>query len=161
MLIFDENTRPIIFQSHSDPTPSDYFWVFDLEMMDFTLTKIVFLEDTVGPSITLQVGNFNFDIPSFWNLLIYDPDTSQIDVISLKEACGKSFTALVYGPNTNTVTGVKVVAVDYSPCKSHVYPALNKHQMLCHPIGPDSWVMVSPADSFNKYLRDAVIGDIM
>lgn len=161
MLIFDENTTPIILENYSDPVPSDFCWVFDCEMMDFTLSKIVFFEDTVGPSITLKVGNFNFHIPAFWSVLIYDPDTSQMDIISLKESCGKSFTAVVCGPNAHSVTGVDVVAVDYNPCRSHVYPALSRHQMLCHPIGPDLWILVSPSDTFNKYLRDSVIGDLM
>jgi len=161
MLIFDENSRSIILQSNTDPLPVEYFWVLDMEQMDFMLSKIVFVEDTIGPSITLRVNNFDFDVPSFWSLLIYDTETSQLDTVSLKEACGKSFTAVVGSHARNQITGVRVTAVGYSPNKSHVCPALNKHQMLCHPISPTTWINLSPTDTFTKYIKNATIGNLI
>ena len=43
---------------------------------------------------------------------------------------------------------------------ANVGPVLNKHQMLCHPIGPNEWVTVGPSDGFNKYLKDRIAGEL-
>jgi hypothetical protein len=161
MLVFDGNSKPVIFDSIHAPTDVDYFWVLDLALMDFTLTPLATLEETISPTMVVEVGGFQFELPTNWNIVVYHRDTSQIDVVSIGETAGHQFTAFTYGPSKAKPTPSLITVVNYFPGKSCVGPLLNKHQMLCHPISADEWVMVSPNDSYNKYLKNCVVGDII
>ena len=161
MLIFDESAEPIILDSIYTPTITEYFYVLDLEMMDFTLTPLLVLEETVYPSITLKIKGFEFILPTNWNILVYAEDTHQLDVVEIGSLAGREFTAMIYGPNKSNVTPGKITVTNYTPEFKNVSPALNKSQMLCHPIGPEEWVSVSPSDTYNKYLKDKIVGDLI
>jgi hypothetical protein len=161
MLIFDSNSKPIILDSIHVPTLTDHFWVLDLTMMDFTLAPLISLEEVVCPTLILRVKGFDFALPANWNVLVYDRETSQLDVVELAETCGREFTALCYGPTKSRHTPAIVSAVDYHVEQKNVGPLLGKHQMLCHPIGPDEWINVAPSDTFNKYLKDRAVGDLI
>lgn len=161
MLIFDETNHPIIMDSIHGPTVSAHMWVLDLTMMDFTLAPIVMLEETVCPSIQLRVNGFEFILPANWNILVYDQETAQLDVVELSEAAGREFTALVYGPKAGRPTPATISVTNYFVEYKNVGPSLNKHQMLCHPIGPQEWISVSPSDTYNKYLKDNIVGDLV
>lgn len=161
MLIFDDNAQPIIIDSINGPTPTDHFWVLDFTIMDYTLTPLVMLEETICPSMQIRIKGFEFILPANWTILVYDKETSQVDVVELSETAGREFTAFVYGPNKPYPTPSNIVVTNYFIEAKNVGPTLNKHQMLCHPIGPDEWINVSPADAYNKYLKDVSIGDLI
>lgn len=161
MLIFDTNSTPIILDSVVVPTTTDHFWVLDMNIMDYTLTPLISLEEVICPSFVLRVNGFEFVVPTLWNVLIYDKETSQLDTLALKDACGKEFTALVYGPKKTHHSSGVISIVDYFVEYKNVGPLLMKHQMLCHPIGPNEWINVSPSDAFNKYLKDRSVGDLV
>ena len=164
MLIFDEHEQTIILDNIYTPTPVDYMWVLDLAIMDFTLTPLLVLEEIVCPSINLRIRGFDFWLPSNWNILIFSEETLQLDVIEISELAGREFTAFVYDvANSNKINyhpGICTV-LDYAPERSHTGPQLNKHQMLCHPIGPKEWINITPSDTYNKYLKELVIGNIL
>lgn len=161
MLIFDNNSHPIILDSIYDPVVSDHFWVLDLALMDFTMTPLNVLEEVFCPTVVLRVEGFDFTVPASWNILVYDRETAQLDSVELSEAAGREFTALVYGPNMSAPMAGNVSVVDYFIEHKNVNPALNKHQMLCHPVGPSAWVNISPTDVYAKYLKDACVGNLM
>jgi hypothetical protein len=161
MIIFDENSQPVILDNIYCPTLANYFWVLDLQMMDYTLTPLIMLEETVCSSMKLNVNGFEFILPAFWSILVFDSETSQLDLIELSDATGKDFTAFVHGPNLSHFNSGKVSITDYYVEHRNVGPALNKHQLLCHPISETEWISVSPANTFNKYLKDMTIGDIL
>lgn len=161
MLIFDEHNDTVIVESIYVPIPCESFWVLDLELMDFTLAPLDVLEEVVCPSIQLMIGGFKFVLPANWNMLVFDPDTSQLDVVEMSDLSSNEFTAFVYGPNKSSVSPLRVATIDYLPSCKNISPTLNKHQMLCHPISPDAWVVVSSSDGYNKYLKDCVVGDII
>ena len=161
MLVFDGDSKPMLLDSIHTPTSVDHIWVLDLSLLDFTLIPLQILEEVVSPAIEIQVNGFNFIVPANWNIVVYDRDTSQLDVIEISETAGREFTAFVYGPNKAKPLPVIVTAVNYYPGYANVSPALNKHQMLCHPISPDEWVVISNSDGYNKYLKNAEVGDIV
>lgn len=161
MLIFDTNSQPIILDSIYAPVVSDHFWVLDLALQDFTLTPLNVLEEIICPTVVLRVEGFDFAVPANWNVLVYDQETAQLDTIELSEAAGREFSALVYGPKKSKPQGALITVVDYFIEYKNVNPALNKHQMLCHPIGPDAWINVSPTDVYAKYLKDISVGDLV
>jgi len=161
MLIFDETNRPIILDNINGPTVSEYIWILDLMMMDFTLTPLTMLEEVTCPAMQLRIAGFEFILPAFWNILVYDQDTSQIDVVEISDTAGREFTALVYGPQSRRPIPHTIMVTNYFVQHVSVGPSLNKHQLLCHPIGPTEWVSVGPSDCFNKYLRDKIVGDLI
>ena len=161
MLIFDSNAMPVIIDNINTPILADHFWTLDLSIMDYTLASLLVLEETVCPSIMVEVKGFRFILPANWNMLIYDTETFQLDVIQISELAGRQFTAMVYGPNLTMVEGHPVKVIDYYPDYCNVGPSLGKHQMLCHPIGPREWISVSSSDTYNKYLKDRIVQDLV
>lgn len=161
MLIFDENSHAIIIDSVSVPLTTNYLWVLDLVIMDYTVIPLLMLEEIVSPTMTIEIKGFKFDLPTTWSILVYSEETTQIDVVEVKKLPGNDFTAMIYGPNNSQVQAGKIKVTNYDAEKFNHGPSLNKHQMLCHPIGPDLWVNVSPSDVYNKYLKDCTVGDII
>ena len=161
MLIFDDESHAVILDNIHTPTISDYFWVLDLEQCDFMLTPLQVLEEIRSPALMLEIKGFRFILPANWNLLVYAEETHQLDTVEVSNLAGKDFTALVYGPEKTLVTGERITVVDYSPDHTSVGPSLSKHQMLCHPINPDEWINVAPSDTYNKYLKNLAVGDLV
>lgn len=161
MLIFDKHDQPIILESIYSPTVTDCFWVLDLNLLDFKLTPLSIIEQIDAPSFIVSIEGFEFPLPASWNILVVDEDSMVLDVIELAEAAGRSFRAMIYGPNMSMVKTAEISVKQYFPSYPNVGPVLNKHQMLCHPINPGSWVCVSSGDTYNKYLKDKVVGDLI
>ena len=161
MLIFDENADTIIIESIHTPLVSEYMYVLDLSIMDYTLAPITTIEEIVCPTLTLNIDNFIFSMPAYWNVLVYDTDTYQLDMVSLEDATGNFFMGFVYGMNESAPGGIPLKIVNYDTIGINYSPALNKHQMLCHPISENLWINFSSADMYNKYLKNKVIGDLL
>lgn len=161
MLIFDAENNPILIDSIHAPTLADHMWVLDMNIMDYTLAPLLVFEEIPSSIHIVRIKGFEFPLPSYWTILVCDKETSQLDTVEVREMSGREFTALVYGPKRAHFDMATVVVVNYFASARIVAPSLNKHQMLCHPIGPDEWVNVSPSDSYNKYLRDKSIGDLI
>jgi hypothetical protein len=158
MLIFNEHSKPELIENIYGPTLSDYFWALDLNVdgdgeIDYTLAPIVMFEETTCPSLILRMNGFTFNLPAKWNILIFDEETSEIDVVTAEDLSGNNFTAFVYGDDAPTVELGHITVVGYEPNHINVAPALNKNQMLCHPISPTRWINVAPTDTYNKYLK--------
>jgi len=62
MLIFDESNNAIMLDSIQGPVLSQYMYVLDLNMMDFTLAPLLVFEEVICPTITLQIRGFRFDV---------------------------------------------------------------------------------------------------
>lgn len=161
MLILDENNHTIVIDSVTTPLLTEYFWVLDLEQMDYTLTPVLMLEEIIASSITVEINGFQFTLPGDWNMLVYSEETMQLDVVEIGDLAGADHTALIYGPDKAMVEGARVAAVDLKLEYANYTPSLPKHTMLCHPIGPNEWINVAPSDVYNKYLKDCVAGDII
>lgn len=161
MLIFDNNNKSILLDSIHTPIATEYIWVLDLTMMDYTLAPLLVLEEVISPTVELRIAGFDFVLPTNWNVLVVDSETMQLDVIEVADLAGKEFYALVYGPDESMIQMEVITVTNYHPNYINVGPSLNKHQMLCHPISPTSWINVAPSDSFNKYLKNKVAGDII
>lgn len=161
MLIFDGNSQPIILDSIYGPTVTEHMWVLDLSVLDFTLAPLLMLEEVVCPSVQIMVKGFEFILPASWNVLVYDRESAQLDVVQLAETAGREFTAMTYGPKKSAVSPAIITVTNYFVEYKNVGPSLSKHQMLCHPIGPDEWISVSSSDTYNKYLKDIIVGDLI
>lgn len=160
MLIYNEYSKPIIIDSIHIPLSSGFMWVLDLDMPDFTLAPIQMLEEIYCPSITLDVLGFSFSLPSNWFVMVYDKETTQLDVVKVADLTGQVHTLLGGGPKVTRATPIYATPTDYSPIHKHVGPSLNKNQMLCHPVAPGYWINISSVDTYSKYLKDMIVGDL-
>jgi hypothetical protein len=161
MIISDENSYPIIIDSIDTPLPIDHFWILDLNERDFMLNDLLMLEEIVTPIITFNVSGYIVEAPADWNILIYSPDTSQIDVIEISELTKGDYSAFLFDHKHNKVTKNTVTVVDYNSYGIVHTPTMNKNAMLCHTAGPHHWICIAPTDNYNKLLRDCAVGDII
>ena len=160
MIIVDSDNQPVMLDSIIGPNLTEYMWTLDLSIMDFTLAPLVMIEELICPAIQILIQGFEFILPANWNILVYDSETSQLDIIQVCDTGGREFTAFVYGPNASFPTPGIITATNYHPVYTHVGPSVNKHQMIAAAIGPEQFILVSPFDGFNKYLKSAAIGDL-
>lgn len=160
MLVLDSHNNPMIIDNIYGPNVVDYIWVLDLQLLDFTLAPLNMIEELICSSVQISVNGFEFVVPAEWNILIYDQDTSQLDVVPFSETAGKQFTAMVAGPDHHMPEPHVISMTNYFIEYKNVSPVLNKHQMLCHPIGDNKWIVIGSADGFNKYLKDTIAGQL-
>jgi hypothetical protein len=161
MIIFDENTDPIMLDNIDIPFPVEYFWALDLEMMDFTLRELKLSEELTTKTITVTINGYLLEAPADWNILSYSRETSELDVVTFSDLTKHDFSIFVYNHKTNKLVDSTVRALDYDPCNKIQTPSLVRNTMLCHPLGYDMWACIAPTDSYNKYLKNKVIGDLM
>lgn len=161
MIVFDQNSKAVVLENICTPTAVEHFWALDMSMMDFTLSALTTLEEAFCPAVEVEIQDFRFWVPARWNVLVYDRDTSQVDIVEFSETAGNYFTAFVYGPKKVKPTPEIIKVTNYVPNMPHVYPTMNRNQMLCHPVSPDEFVVISGTDGYNKYLKNIIVGDLI
>lgn len=161
MVILDENSEPILLDNIDIPFPVSHFWALDLEMMDFTLKEIKLCEDLETKTISVIINGFSIEAPCDWNILVYSPETSELDVVAFSDLTKHSFSAFVYDHKRGKLIDNHIRVVHYNQWTNVQTPSMTKNCMLCHPLGYDAWACISPTDSYNKYLKDKVIGDLL
>lgn len=161
MVIFDENTQPIIIDSIYSPIPSNYFWTLDLEQKDFGLTKLITIEEHTAPMLVIEIYGYTIELPADWNILICSSETSQLDISEINELTRGAFTGFVLNHKTNTVYHAPIRVIHYEPKSIMHTPSLAKNQMLCHALGPQAWICVSPIDNYSKYLKGSITNDLI
>lgn len=163
MVISDENSYPVVIDSIDTPLSTNHFWVLDLaaEARDFLLNPLVMLEEITTPVIAFNINGFVVEAPADWNILIYSPETSQLDIIEISELTRGDYSAFLLDHRNNKVTKNVVNVVDYNTYGVIHTPTMNKNVMLCHTVGQHHWVCISPTDNYTKLLKDCAIGDIL
>ncbi len=162
MIISNEDNTKISIDSISNPLKSEYCWVLDIQYRDFTLIQLNVIEEYVGPIFSMYIGTAKIKVPTYWNILVYSVDTSQLDIVEFSEVSRGNYLAFCFDNKKNKHFGQPIRATtDYKSEDTIYCPAINKTQMLCHNITDDAWVCISPIDNYNKYLKDATIGDIL
>lgn len=161
MIIFDENTTPIILDNIDIPFPVEYFWALDLELMDFTLRKLKLCEEVIAPTLAITINDYLIEAPAFWNILCYSAETSELDSIAFSDLTKQDFSAFVLDHRTNKLMPSRIRVLDHNVQGVVQYPSMIRNTMLCHPLGPYMWACIAPTDSYNKYLKGKVIGDLL
>lgn len=161
MIISDENSYPIMVDSVETPLSTEYFWVLDLVERDFKLTPLMMNEELHTPTFELSILEYIIEVPTNWNILLYSEDTSQLDIAEVSELTRGNFTALSYRHKKDRVIPGEIRVINYNPYAKVHTPSLHKTHMLCHSLGPELWICLSPSDNYNKYLKGAMIGDIL
>lgn len=160
MVISDENYFPILIDNIEVPTKTDMFWAFNLEHKDFMLTPLTMFEELTTAILVMEILGYCIEVPSYWNLLIYSEETSQLDIQEIYEISRGYFTAVVFDHKRNKVIPGPISVIDYKDNYKIQTVSLHKNSMMCHPLGDEYWICLSPSDNYNKYLKDSVIGDL-
>lgn len=168
MFISNEEYKKIEIQSIDEPSSIEWFWILDLIEQDFMLTKLVLFEEFVAPSLTLSIGGVDgaggatIQLPAEWNILVYSPETSDVDMVAISDLTKSNFSIFLYDHKRNAVIDKETRVVAYSPSSVVRTPVFNKSNMLCHPIGTQHWVFVAPTDTYTKYLKQsATVGNFL
>ena len=160
MVIFDENTKPVLIDNISTPMLTSHFWVLDLEEKDFMLNRLEVLEEHTTPMLVIQIYGYSIELPADWNVLISSPETNQLDVAEISELTRGNFRVFVMNHETNKIHNAPVKIIHYEPKAILYAPSLAKNQMMCHALGPKGWICISPLDNYNKYLKNALATDL-
>jgi hypothetical protein len=161
MIISDENSNPIIVDSVETPIRTEFFWVLDLVERDFKLTPLEMIEELHTPTFEISVFGYVIEIPTNWNIMVYSQETTQLDIAEVSELTRGNFTSLGYQHKKDKVAPGKIQVLNYNILSRVHTPSLHKTHMLCHALGPELWICLSPTDNYNKYLKNTTIGDII
>lgn len=162
MFVTDENNKNCEITSIDEPMNVDYFWVLNLQQQDWKLNKLLILEEFYSPVLTINIENSIIKIPAGWNMLIYSPDTSVVDMIPASDLIKTDYSLFIYNYIHSRVITRPYKVIDYSISDAVRCPVLNKSDMLCHPINNGHWIMTAPTDTYNKFLKSVVtVGDFL
>lgn len=156
MRIVNEEYKTYNIESIDEAIPIDYFWVLDLSVYDWMLTKLVMLEEFFAPMLKLSINGKIIEVPAEWQILIYSPETSNVDMVQASDLAKGDFSLFVYEHSTSKVLSLPCRIVGYSASEPFRTPTFNKNNMVCYPIGNNHWIMIAPTDTYNKYLKNAV-----
>ena len=70
MQITDEQNKTVSITSIDKPIATDHFWIMDLQVQDWLLTKLVMLEEFSTPTLTLNIRGNLVEVPAEWNILV-------------------------------------------------------------------------------------------
>jgi len=170
MLCLPDYNKPYILDSLTAPIVIKHHWIFSGPMCDFALSPITYLEETSGATIKVRINNFEFWVPSTWNVLVTDTETYQLDTVSIQSCASVRHPVFVFSPHEMKLRTLYLDIVDYTEnSMSLVHPMINKGTALVHPIGPSLnlkekdlqlSIVIGPHDLYGKYLTNKVIGDI-
>lgn len=168
MQILSEVSRPYIVDSITAPMGVTHFWTFSGHMMDFKLEELEYLEETIGPTITIRVQNLEIDMPASWSLIAVDKETYTIDSIPVTACATFEHDILLFSPFDSKLVTTRLTIVDYSEKKSCIHPMIPKGSCMIHPTGPEIshgksifyGIVAGPHDIY-RYIGGATVGDIL
>lgn len=168
MLLLPDYNKPYLVESLTAPVVVKHNWIFHGPSCDFKLAPITYLEETTGPAVRARINNFEFWIPSSWNILVTDRETYQLDTVGVGSCATTKHLAFSFSPTEMKLRTLDVMIVDYADSMSLIHPMIGKGTALVHPVGPSPGqvstqiplnVVIGPYDLY-KHLSDKVIGDI-
>lgn len=168
MQIMYEAGRPYLIDSITAPMGVSHFWAFSGHMMDFKLEELEYLEETVGPTVTVRVQNLEIDMPASWSLIAVDRETYTIDSIPVTSCATFEHDILLFSPSDSKLVTTKLSIIDFSEKKSCIHPLIPKGQAMIHPTGPEIshgrniyyGIVCGPHD-LNRFIGNMTVGDIL
>lgn len=168
MIILNEINRPYIIDSLTAPIVLRHHWIFSGQQLDFNLSEITYLEETTGPTVTLQVEDSEVRIPGAWSVLIVDRETYTVDAVPATACAAFEHLAFVFSPSDGKLITAPIRVINWEPKGVCIYPAVEKANALVHAITPGvshgkitpRGVIVGPNDLW-RYVGGKTVGDIL
>ena len=169
MLILPEFSRPYLIESSNSPIVPKSFWGFSASMLDYTLLPLIYLEETSGASITLNINGFHFEVPYNWHILVSDPYTLGLDCMPVIDCTTTISYALIMTPG-DAKFRTEIINIEKVNLESSlVHPLIQKGIALCHPIGEVELhdksktvanIIIGPHD-LSKWVSNGSYGDLI
>jgi hypothetical protein len=137
------------------------FWNYDLRQQDYFCSQLTVVIELQSSALTIAVGKVTLKLPVDWFVIVCDKMTGSIDTIKVHELTNTSFKLFVIGPTYHTVTETGYRVIDFDQSTTFFHPVLGKHQLLCTEVNPGKWILVSPNDSYQKYLKNMALADFL
>lgn len=137
MLIITEYNHPYQIADLTAPIVPKFNWIFSTELMDFSLSPIMYLEETTGAALKIMINKFAFEVPASWNILVVDETTMMVDTIPVADCSTKSYKAFLFCPTSMNLFLDDIKFIDFIPHTSLCHTSIPKNSMICHPVGPN------------------------
>lgn len=160
MEIVNENHQPLSLDIYDISKKSEFFWVFDLEEIDWFLQKLKIIEAFECPTIKIKIMNKVLTLPSDWNILVYSEETTSLDVVNVHQLINQKFNIFLYDFIHHKVVDCNYRVVGYNKNEEVTAPCIAKKQMLCVPIEDKYWIMMSPTDVY-RYIKNMSVSDLI
>ena len=168
MIILNEINRPYIVDSLTAPIVLRHHWIFNGQQLDFGLNEIQYLEETTGPTVTLQIEDSEVRVPGAWNVLIVDRETYTVDAVPVTACASFEHLAFVFSPEDGKLITAPIRVLNWEPKGVCIYPAVDKANALVHAISPGvlhgktvpRGVVVGPSDLW-RYIGGKTVGDLL
>lgn len=135
MLILPDYNFPYMIEDVSEHVVPKYSWFYDVDMNDFMLKPIRFLEETIGATVVVRINNQKFNVPASWNLMVVDEETKIVDTVPIVQCSSNNYKAFMMHPETNDYHVSSVDLIDLIPKSSCVHVMIPRLCMMLHPVG--------------------------
>ena len=135
MVILPDYGHPYLIDNVSGPVVPKYSWFYDVELNDFMLKPIRLLEETIGPTVTVRINGFEFDVPASWNLLVVDDETKLVDTIPINQCSSSNYQAFMMHPETHDYHVSPIMLIDLKMKESCTHVMIPRMNMMLHPVG--------------------------
>jgi hypothetical protein len=170
MIVLAETNKPYVVDSLSQPLPQGarFHWAFSGQQLDFTLNEISYLEETLGPTVTLMIEGAEVKVPGAWNILIVDRETYTVDAVPVTACASFAHEAFIFSPEDGKLITAPIQVVNWESNGSCIYPAIEKANAIVHAVSPGTshgkvtsrGVVVGPSDLW-RYISGKTVGDIL
>jgi hypothetical protein len=162
MILLDKLDTPRPISTLSDlKAVSDGFWNYNLKHLDYFCSPITVGVEMQSSSLTLEIGGNMIHLPVDWHVIVCDKATCTMDVIKVHELTNSNFKLFVVGPTHHTVMDSGYRIVNFDQARTFFYPSLTKHQVMCIAISPTKWILISPIDFWQKFLKNMCPADLI
>lgn len=168
MIVLNELHKNHIIDSLTAPLVLPHCWMFSGAQLDFVLKEIEYIEETLGPTITLSIGESEVRIPGAWNVMIVDMETYVIDTVPVTACAAFEHMAFVFSPLSSKLIVEPIKVVKFEPKGICISPSIDKNTGLVHSISTGvshgkqipRGVIVGPND-LHRAINGKVVGDIL
>ena len=152
----------ILVNTYNEPTPIngltdakniDGFLYYDLQRRDYFASPISAVVELQSSALTLAINNNFLHLPVDWYTIVCDKMSGVIDTIQIHELTNTNFKLFAVGPIHHTVTELGYRVANFEQCKTFFYPMFTKQQMLCVAATPTKWILITPSDTYQKYVK--------
>lgn len=140
---------------------SQGFWNYNLKYQDYFCTPISVGVEMQSSSLTLDISGIQVHLPVDWHVIVCDKATCTMDVVKVHELTNSNFKLFVVGPKHHTVIDSSYRVVNFDHSRTFFHPSLTKHQVACIAISDTKWILISPHDFWQKFLKNMCPADLI
>lgn len=152
ILTNDNETFDLNQIGHELPEPVHYsvFDYSDKANCDYYFRSLVMTESFSSVTIEFQIGNNKIMLPQEWSIILGDPETGDIELISVDEINTRNFHVLSLNPIRGMHRFLPIKPVDVFTDVSWTVPKLAFHNFLMVPLtsgkNPDCIFLLNEKD---------------